>query len=546
MPRPSAAAIAWNWVIEELADCKEFDTSILAAIVRWDRSIIADPFYGDSARRRLALRYLEELVDATEIPSSEPPTRPDFDPLGQEIGDAPTTGSILCDQSQKASIGGFADKSSRSVLLQVIQHTRDALPKSSLDLLKHTILQELLRGGQVNHLHLDAANDHEIPSKRLKLNTDAVQRVRSSPATSSKIDRNFFPEGLASRHEQQLSKEKVQVDAGDVTSSSKKRDFVGGSLVDKSAKPRSESQIKTGNNIEKPNVSIDREQTIISESSSDGEGSYDAAPDLRANDQLFLAEKLKFLSSKNPVNDDSQAGDWTQQRSCIKCDEGGRVLNCTGSSCPIAVHVSCLGSDTSFENPEDFKCPFCSYLLAASAYYEARKKVSISRKALSAFMGWGRARRKKAQPSKLMTESTCARNLQNENYRAEGSELERINQAKTTAVDADSNNLDVGEEHPRTDGVMLLLLTVRRTSVATLWLVKYSANPLFPYSRRSRLPWTDEEEAILKEAMQKCHQSGEISISWVNILEYGRHVFHRTRQPVDLKDKWRNIKIRDG
>lgn len=71
--------------------------------MRWDRSIIADPFYGDSARRRLALRYLQELVDAAEVPSSELPSKPDVDPLVQEIGNAPSTGSILSDRFQKAS-----------------------------------------------------------------------------------------------------------------------------------------------------------------------------------------------------------------------------------------------------------------------------------------------------------------------------------------------------------------------------------------------------------------------------------------------------------
>lgn len=35
------------------------------------------------------------------------------------------------------------------------------------------------------------------------------------------------------------------------------------------------------------------------------------------------------------------------------------------------------------------------------------------------------------------------------------------------------------------------------------------------------------------------------NIPWRKILEYGRHVFHETRSPMDLKDKWRNMD-RDG
>ena len=41
-------------------------------------------------------------------------------------------------------------------------------------------------------------------------------------------------------------------------------------------------------------------------------------------------------------------------------------------------------------------------------------------------------------------------------------------------------------------------------------------------------------------------ESRNSDISWIRILEYGEKVFHRTRKPMDLKDKWRNINSRHG
>jgi len=114
-----------------------------------------------------------------------------------------------------------------------------------------------------------------------------------------------------------------------------------------------------------------------------------------------------------------------------------------------------------------------------------------------------------------------------------------------------------------------------------------SSNPVVPSGRRSKLCWTEEEEAALKviildckfsllnphiiscagcslvrcaiivdylyfsllliqEAMAKFTPQDDTPIPWVQILEYGRDVFHRTRLPSDLRVKWRNMKKRAG
>lgn len=71
---------------------------------------------------------------------------------------------------------------------------------------------------------------------------------------------------------------------------------------------------------------------------------------------------------------------------------------------------------------------------------------------------------------------------------------------------------------------------------------KRYSNALAPPGRRSKLCWTDEEERALKDAMLKFKIKDDEPIPWVQILEYGRHAFHKTRLPSDLRVKWRNMK----
>ncbi|XP_062187167.1 uncharacterized protein LOC133890689 [Phragmites australis] len=75
---------------------------------------------------------------------------------------------------------------------------------------------------------------------------------------------------------------------------------------------------------------------------------------------------------------------------------------------------------------------------------------------------------------------------------------------------------------------------------------KRYSNPVAPSGRRSKLCWTEEEEATLKEAMAKFTPQEDGPTPWVRILEYGRDVFHRTRLPSDLRVKWRNMKKKEG
>ncbi|CAG7872448.1 unnamed protein product [Brassica rapa] len=58
--------------------------------------------------------------------------------------------------------------------------------------------------------------------------------------------------------------------------------------------------------------------------------------------------------------------------------------------------------------------------------------------------------------------------------------------------------------------------------------------------QRKRLFWTPEEEEMLKVGVEKFSAEAKKNMPWRKILEMGAEVFHETRTPADLKDKWRN------
>ncbi|KAL7590578.1 hypothetical protein Lser_V15G36979 [Lactuca serriola] len=60
--------------------------------------------------------------------------------------------------------------------------------------------------------------------------------------------------------------------------------------------------------------------------------------------------------------------------------------------------------------------------------------------------------------------------------------------------------------------------------------------------RRVPVPWTKSEEDTLKKWVEKfLGESDGGFIPWRMILELGVSVFQKSRTPVDLKDKWRNM-----
>ncbi|MBA0802777.1 hypothetical protein Gohar_013049, partial [Gossypium harknessii] len=118
--------------------------------------------------------------------------------------------------------------------------------------------------------------------------------------------------------------------------------------------------------------------------------------------------------------------------------------------------------------------------------------------------------------------------------------------------------------------------TAAKNSVQCQELTKRIRTPILGNVKRRRLPWTVEEEDILKlkhaslrpflplqahghseflflTAICLCWQEGvhrfsltmNKNIPWRKILEFGHSVFGTNRLPVDLKDKWKKIMAKE-
>ncbi|XP_077245698.1 uncharacterized protein LOC143885418 isoform X2 [Tasmannia lanceolata] len=155
---------------------------------------------------------------------------------------------------------------------------------------------------------------------------------------------------------------------------------------------------------------------VIPETSSSSDGDRDPDCNFYPNGEMISAEKQKYLSSQNLIRNDSLTMDWTENRSCIKCDRGGQVLICSRNGCPISIHESCFDTSVSFENGE-FYCPFCSYSRAYSEYRKAKQKAAMARKALSIFMGRDlvHGHRKKQPPVRVPRKLSEVRVAENAN-----------------------------------------------------------------------------------------------------------------------------------
>ncbi|KAE8098821.1 hypothetical protein FH972_016856 [Carpinus fangiana] len=114
-------------------------------------------------------------------------------------------------------------------------------------------------------------------------------------------------------------------------------------------------------------------------------------------------KKHEFLSSQCTYSHDSLAG-WTDTNLCVKCNEGGQLLVCNTSHCPLVVHEICLGTSPRFDNNVNFYCPFCAYSLAISEYLESKKKSSLARKELSKFVRMGLEHQQKEVLERLHSE----------------------------------------------------------------------------------------------------------------------------------------------
>ncbi|XP_065880869.1 uncharacterized protein [Euphorbia lathyris] len=75
--------------------------------------------------------------------------------------------------------------------------------------------------------------------------------------------------------------------------------------------------------------------------------------------------------------------------------------------------------------------------------------------------------------------------------------------------------------------------------------IKFIGLP-FAHEKRRRLLWKPEEEEMLREGVHKFSTTANKNLPWRKILEFGRHIFDPSRNPTDLKDKWRSIMAKES
>jgi len=74
----------------------------------------------------------------------------------------------------------------------------------------------------------------------------------------------------------------------------------------------------------------------------------------------------------------------------MKCNQGGQLLACKTTTCPLMVHEDCLGASAQLDAKGNFFCPFCAYSRTISEYVEAKEKASLARKELAIFISKGK------------------------------------------------------------------------------------------------------------------------------------------------------------
>ncbi|OIT20231.1 PREDICTED: uncharacterized protein LOC109220467 [Nicotiana attenuata] len=162
----------------------------------------------------------------------------------------------------------------------------------------------------------------------------------------------------------------------------------------------------------------------------------------------LATQKNDFLSSQYAQGEDSLAdADCSELNLCVKCNVGGKLFVCNSDTCPLMVHESCLGSVPNFDYKGNFYCPFCAYSRAISEYLDSKKKVSLARKHLAAFIGLGAGQQSKKSLAKSQGtkphQSREDKNEQlchNENGR---SSLNEITEAGSAPVDRNSVGVQI-------------------------------------------------------------------------------------------------------
>lgn len=112
----------------------------------------------------------------------------------------------------------------------------------------------------------------------------------------------------------------------------------------------------------------------------------DLAPNTSGNVVVPYMRSRVLAPQKVQKQKDFLKMDLIEQELCIKCDKGGKLLVCSESGCPIAVHENCMGCLPRFDDVGNFCCPYCLYRQATAETRAARERALLAEKAFLIYM----------------------------------------------------------------------------------------------------------------------------------------------------------------
>ncbi|KAM1408455.1 hypothetical protein ACFX2I_008973 [Malus domestica] len=103
----------------------------------------------------------------------------------------------------------------------------------------------------------------------------------------------------------------------------------------------------------------------------------------------FMTKKIDVVMKKHALlssqSTSSQYSSETTKNLCKKPNEGGPLI-CNTGNCSVVVHENWLSSSAILYKNDNFKCPFCSYTLDLTEYLDSKKRASMLKKDLDAFI----------------------------------------------------------------------------------------------------------------------------------------------------------------
>ncbi|KAI3819950.1 hypothetical protein L1987_13804 [Smallanthus sonchifolius] len=382
-PSSDATAMAWNWVIQSIAKFKQVDSSTLAGLVEKAPAISVD--LGKDAKEMVSLRMLESLFlqgnEATVDADSAQNAKISFD-TSEHCED------ILHKILEETSEPMTELERRKWNIHPFIIHKRASLPRTPVQKFKEALLEG-------RHPILESLKEMiKLGGAKVSENTipevDACFKFNAQ-TTISKDDVVFL----------ETENERNKLQESSLQKSDHVEDFNRGITGDIGRKEHEMTIEPPVKDLEE-NTLMDRVENIVSKSleQSCGHDNIDHGQQQPPGDDDEMtdiaAKKEAFLSSQCTLSQDFMSTvDFTEIFLCMKCSKGGQLLVCSSDACPFRVHESCLGSASTCDGNETFFCPFCSYSHAISKYLEVKKKASLARKDLQAFLCSGDKHRPK-------------------------------------------------------------------------------------------------------------------------------------------------------